>query len=78
MGNLLTKIRSTEPAAFAEFVRAVLAALVGAGWLTIDDTTINTVVSVVGLLTSFVLTHFVRKNVMPVTDFKAGEHRPSS
>ncbi len=73
--TLWTKIRSTEPAAFAEFVRAVLAALVGVGWVTIDDTTINTVVSVVGLLASFVLTHFVRKNVMPVTDPYVGKRR---
>ncbi len=60
------KVKSTEPARLAEFVRTVLVGLVGLGWVTVDDATVNTTVSVVGLLGSCALTKFVRNRVTPV------------
>ncbi|WP_190821945.1 hypothetical protein [Saccharopolyspora pogona] len=60
------KLAKVEPAAVAEAVRLVLVALVGIGWLTIDDVAINSVVSAVAAVASIVLTVLVRKNVTPV------------
>jgi hypothetical protein len=60
------KAKATEPARLAEFARTVLVGLVGLGWITVDDTTINTATSVVGLLVSWALTRFVRNRVAPV------------
>lgn len=56
-----------EPAAYAEAVRLVIAALVGLGWVTISDAVVNAVVTAVGALMSIVLTAVVRANVTPVT-----------
>lgn len=58
---------SREPAAYAEAVRLVAAALVGLGWLTIDSNTINAIVTAVGAVASVVLTVAVRAHVVPVT-----------
>lgn len=58
---------STEPVALAELVRLLLVALVGLGWLTIDDPAINTVASAVGLLLSWVLTAIARSKVKPMS-----------
>jgi hypothetical protein len=57
---------SREPAAYAEAVRLAIAALVGVGWITIDDATINAIVTAVGALASIALTAAVRANVTPV------------
>lgn len=59
----LTKV---EPAAVAEAARLVLVALVGIGWLTIDETAVNAVATAVAAVASVGLTLFVRKNVAPV------------
>jgi hypothetical protein len=56
-----------EPAAYAEALRLVIAALVGLGWITISDTTVNAVVTAVGALMSIVLSAVVRANVTPTT-----------
>lgn len=56
---------SREPAAYAEAVRLVIAALVGVGWITLDDALVNAVVTAVGALMSIVLTVVVRANVTP-------------
>ncbi|PXY20318.1 hypothetical protein [Prauserella endophytica] len=64
--EILARLAATEPAQLAEGVRTVLVALVGVGWLTIDDVTVNAIVTVVGVIGSFVLTFLVRKNVTPV------------
>jgi hypothetical protein len=58
---------SREPAAYAEAVRLVIAALVGLGWVTIRESTVNSVVTAVGALASIILTVAVRANVTPVT-----------
>ncbi len=58
---------SREPAAYAEAVRLAIAALVGLGWITIDDSTVNAIVTAVGALMSIVLTVVVRANVTPGT-----------
>ncbi|WP_409186504.1 hypothetical protein F9C11_20635 [Amycolatopsis sp. VS8301801F10] len=57
---------SSEPVAIAEAVRALLVAIVTAGWLVIPDTTINIVVSVVGFAGSVVSTILARRRVVPV------------
>lgn len=57
---------SREPAAYAEAVRLVIVALVSIGWVTIDQVTVNTIVSVVGGLLSLILTLIVRAHVTPV------------
>lgn len=56
-----------EPLAVAEAVRGVLATVVAAGWLVIPDTTINVIVSAVGLLGSIASTILARRKVTPVT-----------
>lgn len=58
---------SREPAAYAEAVRLVIAALVGVGWITVDSATVNSIVTAVGALLSIVLSVVVRANVTPVT-----------
>lgn len=67
---MLESLGKLEPAAVAEAVRMVLVALVGVGWLTLDDVAVNSVVSAVAAVLSVVLTVVVRKNVVPAT--KAG------
>lgn len=56
-----------EPLAVAEAVRGVLVTVVAAGWLVIPDTTINIIVSVVGLAGSVVSTILARRRVTPIT-----------
>lgn len=63
MTDRLTKL---EPAAVAETIRLVLVALVGIGWVVLDDIAINSVTSAVAAVLSVVLTVVVRKNVTPV------------
>jgi hypothetical protein len=60
------RVRAYNPARLAEGVRLLLVALVGAGWLTIDDARINAAVTVVGVLASLFATERVRSNVTPV------------
>jgi hypothetical protein len=55
-----------EPAAYAEAVRLVIAALVGVGWITLDDSLIQSIVTAVGALASIVLTVVVRSKVTPL------------
>lgn len=57
---------SREPAAYAEAVRLAIAALVALGWITVNDSTVNAIVTAVGALMSIVLTVVVRANVTPV------------
>lgn len=57
---------SREPAAYAEAVRLVIAALVALGWITLDDNTTNAIVTAVGAVLSIVLTVAVRQTVTPV------------
>ncbi len=55
-----------EPAMYAEVARLVIAALVALGWVTVDDNTANTIVTLVGGILSVVLTVVVRSHVTPV------------
>lgn len=71
---MLDKIRATEPAQYAELVRSILLALVGVGWLTLDEPTVNTVATVVAGVVSVVLTRFVRKSVTPTAKLDNPEH----
>lgn len=66
MRAFLDRLKATEPARLAEFVRTVLAALVAVGWLTINDGLINTIASLAALGFSALLTRFVRNRVTPV------------
>lgn len=71
---MLDKIRATEPAQYAELARSILLALVGVGWLTLDEPTVNTVSTVVAGVVSVVLTRFVRKSVTPTAKLDNPEH----
>lgn len=55
-----------EPAAYAEAARLVIAVLVSVGWLTLDDSTANSIATAVGAILSVVLTVAVRAHVAPV------------
>lgn len=57
---------SREPAAYAEVVRLVIAALVAIGWIGLDDNATNAIVTAVGAVLSVVLTVVVRQHVTPV------------
>lgn len=65
MRALLARLAATEPARLAELVRSVLVGLVTVGWVTVPDTTENSVVSAVAYLASIALTRFVRGRVTP-------------
>lgn len=54
-----------EPVAIAEGVRALLVAIVAAGWFVIPDATINIVVSAVGFGLSVLMTILARRKVTP-------------
>lgn len=54
-----------EPVVLGEAVRAVLVAVVGAGWVVIPDTTINLIVSAAGLVGSVITTWLTRRKVVP-------------
>lgn len=55
----------SEPVMVAEAARGVLVAAVAAGWLVIPDTTINLIVSAVGLVGSVVASFLARRKVTP-------------
>lgn len=60
------RLAEAEPAALAEATRILLAALVTAGWLTIDSATMSWVVTAVGLLASVAATAWTRNRVTPL------------
>ncbi|MBB5157651.1 hypothetical protein [Saccharopolyspora phatthalungensis] len=66
----------TEPAAIAEVVRVILVALVGAGWLALDDATLASIVSVVGVLASVALTWWTRRKVTSLARPRATDGTP--
>lgn len=72
---------SREPAAYAEAARLAVAALVGLGWVSLDNNTVNAIVTAVGALASIVLTIAVRQHVTPVSVPPAplveSPHRPA-
>lgn len=70
------RLADAEPASLAEAVRVLLAALIGAGWLTIDSATVNWIVTVVGLLASVAATVWTRRRVTPVAAPKTAHGRP--
>lgn len=55
----------SEPVAVAEAVRAVVLAGVAIGWVTLDDTAVEAVVTVAGALISLGLTLWARSRVSP-------------
>lgn len=57
---------SREPAAYAEVVRLVLLALVGLGWITVNNVTANAIATAVGGILSIILSVAVRQSVTPV------------
>ncbi len=66
----------TQPVSLAEAVRVVVVLLVGAGWLTLDDAAVNTVVSVVGVLVSVGLTWWTGRKVTPLAKPRSSEGVP--
>jgi hypothetical protein len=56
MGQPMATNPTREPAMYAEVARLVIAALVALGWVTVDDNTANTIVTLVGGILSVVLT----------------------
>jgi hypothetical protein len=60
------KTGNTEPVAIAEGVRALLVAIVATGWVVIPDTTINIIVSAVGVAISVASTILARRKVVPL------------
>lgn len=61
------ELKDLEPAALAEAVRVVLAALVALGWITLDDPTLTAVTTAVAAVASVLLTVLVRRKVVPAT-----------
>lgn len=59
-----------EPVAIAAAAQAVLAALVTLGWLTLDNTTIQTIATAFGMIAAAVITLIARSRVTPVSDPK--------
>lgn len=56
---------AAEPAAFAEVARVIITALITGGWLTIDSTTVDWIVTGVGMLVSIAFTVWTRNRVTP-------------
>lgn len=69
-------VAQTQPVSLAEVVRMIVVALVSAGWLTLDDTAVNTVVSVVGAIVSIGLTWWTTHKVTPVAKPRSDEGLP--
>lgn len=57
---------ANEPVAFAELIRAVLVVLIALGWVTIDSDTVNVIVSMAGVVLSWILTGLARNRVRPM------------
>jgi hypothetical protein len=66
VARFLATHKAVEPARLTERIRALLVLLVGAGWFTIDDATINLVASGGAMVVSWLLSRFVRSTVTPV------------
>ncbi len=66
----------TQPVTLAEAIRVVVVLLVGAGWLTLDDAAVNTIVSIVGVVMSIALTWWAGRKVTPLAKPRAGDGRP--
>lgn len=64
--------RRPEPVAIAAAAQAVLAALVTLGWVTLDDTTIRTIATAIGVVIAGVITLIARSKVTPVSDPQLG------
>jgi hypothetical protein len=62
-GGFLARVRDTEPARWAEIARTLIGIGVGADWIAVDQLTTNWVVTGVGLVSSWLLTVFVRSSV---------------
>jgi hypothetical protein len=63
MSEFLRRLAATNPVLLAGGVRAVLLALVGLGWLALDDTAIATVVTAVAAVCELLSTLLVRATV---------------
>lgn len=61
------EVAATEPARLAEVARTLLTAAVGVGWLTLDNTAINSVATTAALVVSWLLTRLVRNKVVPTS-----------
>lgn len=70
------RFTDAEPAAFAEAARIILAALVTGGWLAIDSSVINWLVTGIGLLASVAFTAWTRNRVTPVAAPTSSEGVP--
>lgn len=66
----------TQPVGLSEVVRMIVVALVGAGWITLDDATVNTVVSVIGVAISIGLTWWTGRKVTPVAKPRGSDGTP--
>jgi len=58
--------RRPEPVAIAAAAQAVLAALVAIGWVTLDNTTIQTLATAVGVIAATIITLIARSKVKPL------------
>lgn len=59
-------VLTAEPVALTEAIRLILVALVGLGWITLDDTALSAILSAVGVLLSWGLAAYARSRVTPV------------
>lgn len=69
-------VTQTQPVGLAEVVRMIVLALVSAGWITVDDATVNTIVSVIGVAISIGLTWWTGRKVTPVAKPRTDEGVP--
>lgn len=59
--------RPGEPVAVANTINVLVTALVGAGWVTIDNTTINAILTAIGAIIAVVTTIKARSKVTPTS-----------
>lgn len=57
-----------EPVAIASAAQAVIAAGVTVGWVTLDDQSIQIIVTAVGAIAALVFTFIARSKVTPIND----------
>jgi len=57
-----------EPVAIASAAQAVIAAGVTVGWVTLDDQSIQIIVTAVGAIAALVFTFIARSKVTPISD----------
>lgn len=72
----LTQAAKVEPVAILDAVKAVVAVLVAAGWITLDDATLNAIITGAGSLLFVLLTVLTRRATTPLADPKTNDGTP--